>query len=84
MLFQTHKIFIHLWYTNEGVFNDSWEISVPPLLVHATKIKLKFMKSLLKKSYASSGLIQDLADLFIYLLTDILVVWNLLWWAHQQ
>ncbi len=29
MLFQTFKIFVYLWNTNEDIFNKTWEISVP-------------------------------------------------------
>ncbi len=38
MSFQTHKSFVHLWNTNEDIFNETWEISVPQLKAHFTKI----------------------------------------------
>jgi len=37
MSFQTLKTFVHLWNTNEYIFNEISEISVPPLKVSSTR-----------------------------------------------
>jgi len=36
MSYQTRKTFIHLRYSNEDLFNEIWEFSVPPLKAYAT------------------------------------------------
>jgi len=37
MSLQTHKNFDHIWNTNDTIFNEIWEISVPSLKVYNAK-----------------------------------------------
>ncbi len=36
MSFQTRKTFIHLWNTNEDIFDYIWKLSDPPIDSNAT------------------------------------------------
>ncbi len=36
MSFQTRKTFVHLWNTNDDIFDEIWELSDPPIDSKAT------------------------------------------------
>jgi len=41
MSFQTHKTSVHLWNTNEDLFDEIQELSVPSIVSCATTVPLR-------------------------------------------
>lgn len=52
MPFQTHRTFVHLRNTNEDIFNDTWEIYVPPFTVTKT-FKRQVHKGVVKVTHVT-------------------------------
>ncbi len=57
MSFQTHKTSVHIWNTDQDIFDEFWELSDPPIDINViTMIKVqKCSKDIFKIIHVTSG-----------------------------